>query len=558
MYLMKKTDSTSILRLFGCAILSLATLNTTPLFASDSGLFEEPVKSGSFQPTWESLGQYQTPDWFRDAKFGIWAHWTAQCVPEQGDWYARRIYQQHVIDKLTGQDKGPDSHYSYHVKQYGHPSKFGFKDIDNLWRAEHWEPQQLIDLYKKAGAKYFVALANHHDNLDCYDSKYQPWNSTQVGPKKDIVGIWEKATRAAGLRFGVTVHAARTWDWFDVSHGADKDGPLAGVPYDGNLTKADGKGTWWEGLDPVDLYGPAGTARTPEACAAYNLKFYNRTVDLVNKYQPDLLYFDDSILPLNNQPGDYGLKIAAHYYNASTAWHGRNEAVMNTKNLNDTQRKCLVRDIERGKNEIIDPNPWQTDTCIGAWHYLKSLADHHRYKKAADVVPMLADIVSKNGNLLLNVPLRGDGSIDADERTFLEEMAKWMAVNGDCIFGTRPWRLYGEGPSTTAQVEKGHFGGLTDVSKVPFTAADIRFTQKGGVLYAIALGWPADSRLTIKSLAIGAKEYSGEIGSVTLLGSEAPIVFIRDAEGLHLTLPTQKPQGLPEIAVAFKIESKKR
>lgn len=195
--------------------------------------------SGPFQPTWESLAQYQAPDWFRDAKFGIWAHWGPQCQPEQGDWYARTMY-------LTG------SHdYQYQVEHYGHPSKIGFKDITHLWHAERWNPEYLIGLYKGAGAKYFMSLGNHHDNLDLYDSKYQPWNTLAVGPKKDIVGGWEKAARRAGLPFGVSVHAGRTWNWYEPAQGADTTGPLAGVPYDGNMTRADGKGLWWEGLETV-------------------------------------------------------------------------------------------------------------------------------------------------------------------------------------------------------------------------------------------------------------------------------------------------------------------
>ncbi|HEY4260526.1 MAG TPA: alpha-L-fucosidase, partial [Schlesneria sp.] len=202
--------------------------------------------TGPFKPTWESLAAgYKCPDWFRDAKFGIWAHWTAQCVPEEGDWYARFMY---VEDE-------PD--YKYHVEHYGHPTEFGFKDIDNLWHAENWEPEKLMELYKAAGAKYFVALANHHDNFDCFDSKYHEWNSVRVGPHKDIVGTWEKVARAAGLRFGVSNHSAHAWHWFQVAYGYDPEGALAGKRYDGFLTKADGNGKWWEGLDPQELYtGP--------------------------------------------------------------------------------------------------------------------------------------------------------------------------------------------------------------------------------------------------------------------------------------------------------------
>ena len=505
-----------------------------PAPGPDSGML--PVTDGPFKPDWASLHQYQTPDWFRDAKFGIWAHWTAQCVPEMGDWYARKMYQQ----------GSPD--YRDSLEKHGPQSVFGFKDYDHLWKAEHWEPAKLIDLYKRAGAKYFVALANHHDNFDCYDSKYQPWNSVNVGPKRDLVGEWAQAARAAGLRFGVTVHAARTWDWFDVAHGADRDGPYAGVPYDGNLTRAAGQGQWWEGLDPAELYGPAGAARTPAAHLAYNVKFYNRTLDLVHKYQPDLLYFDDGVLPLNKEPGDYGLKIAADYYNSSIRAHGKNEAVMNTKNLNLDQRQCLVRDIERGKNETIDPNPWQTDTCIGDWHYQREIFDHHAYKKPDAVVAMLVDIVSKNGNLLLNIPVRGDGTIDSDETACLEGIAGWMAVNAEGIFGTRPWKIYGEGSSTVADAEKGHFGGQRDVASKPYTPEDFRFTSKGDTLYAFSMTLP---RGEAKIVALGGKSPQGaKVKDVQLLGAAAPVEWRQTDDALVITCPAKLPS---EYLSVFKV-----
>ena len=278
-------------------VLLIGTAGVSPPAASGAreddpaaALAAEPVAEGPFKSDWDLLKQHQCPDWYRDAKFGIWAHWSAQCVPEQGDWYARNMYTQYRRGR-DGKDV-PNPVYAYHVQHYGHPSKVGFKDIDALWKAERWEPEKLMSLYKRTGAKYFAALANHHDNFDCYDSKHQPWNSVRIGPKKDLVGAWGKAARDAGLQFGVTVHAARAWSWFEVAQGADKDGPLAGVPYDGKLTKADGKGTWWEGLDTQGLYAQ-NHAPKQKPDAAYCTKFYNRTVDLINKYQRDLLYFDD-------------------------------------------------------------------------------------------------------------------------------------------------------------------------------------------------------------------------------------------------------------------------
>lgn len=513
--------------------------------------FVEPVAPGPFKPGWDSMKQYRAPDWFRDAKFGIWAHWTAQCVPEQGDWYAWHMYRQYDKDKQTGR-RIPSPHYDYHLENYGHPSEFGFKDINHLWNAGRWEPEKLISLFKQAGAKYFVAMANHHDNLDCYDSKYQPWNTVNVGPRKDLVGIWEKAAREAGLRFGASVHAARVWDWFEVAHGADIDGPMAGVPYDGRLTKADGKGKWWEGLDPADLYGPHGAARTPEAQAAMNLKFYNRTLDLINRYHPDLVYFDDSVLPLDGQPGNYGLKIAAHYYNSSIARNGgKLEAVMNTKVLNEEQRRYLVWDIERGFSPRIEPEPWQTCTCIGDWHYRKGVT----YKSAATVIRMLCDIVSKNGNLLLSIPMRGDGSIDDEELRVLRELAAWMNVNGEAIFGSRPWHRFGEGKASSLdgnQKRMDFTEGQTD-----FDSNDIRYTLKGRTLYAIVLGWPEKSTISMSSLGSSSPEHPVEISSVRMLGSDEQIQFTRDASGLHLKPPAVKPDGFVNAACVFRIESER-
>ena len=502
--------------------------------------------AGPFQPSWDSLKQYQCPDWFRDAKFGIWAHWTAQCVPEQGDWYARQMYQEGNHD------------YEYQVAHYGHPSQVGFKDIDHLWHAEHWDPEHLMGLYKAAGAKYVVALAQHHDNFDCFDSKYQPWNSVKIGPKKDIVGAWAKAARKAGLRFGVTSHGSHAWSWYEVAQGADTKGPLAGVPYDGHLTKADGKGKWWEGLDPQDLYaqnhapGKGGLvwdwnadrgSSVPDR--AYCEKFYNRTVDLLDKYHPDLLYFDDSVLPLYGV-SDVGLRIAAYHYNSSIKHHrGRLEAVLNGKGLNEDQQKAMVHDFERGRSDKIVPHPWQTDTCIGDWHYNRSVYENHRYKTPDQVVKMLVDIVAKNGNLLLNIPVRGDGTIDPDEVKFLQGMAAWMAVNEEAIFGTRPWTLSGEGPVKI----KG--GGFSEGGEERLTAEDMRFTTKGHTLYATALGWPEDGgKFVVKTLAAGAPGIVGTVQSVHLLG-HGSLPFTRMAHGLEVTLPAAKPC---DHAYALKIE----
>jgi alpha-L-fucosidase len=527
-------------------VLAATMLPLSPVHAAAPGT-EKPklpaIAEGPFKPEWDSLRQYQCPEWFRDAKFGIWAHWGAQCQPEMGDWYARNMYIEGSTD------------YKFHVANYGHPSVFGFKDVIHLWKADQFDPEKLIGLYKKAGAQYFVMMANHHCNFDNFDSKYQPWNSVNLGPKKDLVGMWEKAARQAGLRFGVTVHAARAWEWYEVSQLSDTNGPKAGVSYDGKLTKADGRGLWWDGLDPQELYAQNhkpnsdpvnrnNPNRIPgdRPSAAYCEKFFNRTIDLIDKYHPDLLYFDDGVLPLRGVSEDYGLNIAAHFYNANVKNHqGRLEAVMNTKGLNELQRQCLVWDIERGVSTRVEPFVWQTDTCIGSWHYQRAIYERHGYKTAEQVVHMLLDIVSKNGNLLLNIPVRGNGTIDEDEVKFLEDLAAWMAVNSECIFGTRPWKIFGEGASATEAPETGRFGGASDVRKKGYTSADFRFTTKGGALYAAALAWPTDGKLTLHTLAAGADGIRGDATQVELLGRKEKLAFKRDATGLVVTLPAQKP-----------------
>jgi alpha-L-fucosidase len=520
-----------------------------------AGLNWSPLAPAAFQPTWDSLAQYQTPDWYRDAKFGLWAHWGPQCQPERGDWYARGMYEE-------GSDQ-----YKFHVAKYGHPSKFGFKDVINEWKAEEWNPDELLALYKKAGAKYFVCLANHHDNFDLYNSSHQPWNSTRLGPKKDLVGGWAKATKKQGLRFGVSVHAAHTWSWLETAQRADKNGPLASVPYDGKITAAAGQGTWWQGYDPQALYAQNhplsensqdngtihkqwnwGNGVTPPS-KDYCEKFYNRTIELLDKYEPDVVYFDDTALPLW-PVNDAGLRIAAHMYNTNAQRHGgRNEAVILGKILTPEQRKCLVWDIERGQSNQIEPLPWQTCTCIGQWHYDRRIYDNHGYKSAQTVIHTLIDVVSKNGNLLLSVPVRGNGSIDDQERAVVEGIAAWMQVNGESIYGTRPWKVFGEGPAQEGAAALSAQG-FNEGKGKPFGAEDIRYVTKGKTLFATALGWPTSGRLLLKSLPAGGPNYPGKIKQVELLGAPGKLKFEHTKDGLAVVLPTQKPNA---IAYALKI-----
>jgi alpha-L-fucosidase len=531
----------------GFVVLSLMlAIATTETVAQTNFPSTREIAAGPYQPTWESLAaQYQCPEWFRDAKFGIWAVYGPQCQAEDGDWYARGMYLQG-----SRQNK-------FHVEHYGPPSKCGFKDVIQEWKAENFQPDELLAFYKKSGAKYFLAMANHHDNFDLYASKFQPWNSVAIGPKKDIIGMFAKAAKKNGLRFGVSVHASHAWTWYEPAQGADKTGPLADVPYDGKLAKADGRGFWWDGLDPQDLYAqnhalgnqkgwdwwdwdPAKGATVPDA--AYMKKFFLRTKQLWDDYQPDMVYFDDTILPLHGVTDEIGLGLAAHFYNSSIKLHGQNEAVMNGKFLDPLQRRALVYDIERGKANGILPEPWQTDTCLGDWHYDRAIFENHKYKTAATVIPMLADIVSKNGNLMLSVPVRGDGTIDSDEKKIVGDIGAWLKINGEAIYATRPWKMFGEGPSTQS-AEKGQFDGQRDASAKTFTPAEIRFTQSkdGKTFYTIVLAFPTDGKVTIKALAENSALWQNSIGSVKMLGVRGKLKFTRDASGLHVKLPKEKP-----------------
>jgi len=497
----------------------------------------EAMEPGMFVPTWESLSQYETPDWFRDAKFGIWAHWGPQCQPEAGDWYGRLMYEE-------------DSRaYKVHCEKYGHPSEFGFKDVINEWKAENWDPERLIKLYKRAGAQYFFAMGNHHDNMDLWDSKYQSWNSVNMGPRRDILKEWSIVARKYGLPFGVSIHSSHAWTWYETAQGADRKGSRAGISYDARVvTKEDGKGKWWEGYDPQELYvqnhalsghawsvwdWPEGTSVPTQK---YLDNFYDRTVDMINHYNPDLIYFDDSVLPFY-PIDDTGLKVVAHYYNRNMRLNGgKLSAVVFGKKLNDAQKEALVWDVEKGVLSAAQDKPWQTCSCLGAWHYDRSAYTDNWYKSARTVVHMLVDIVSKNGNLLLSVPVRGDGTIDDKEERILNDIAAWMDVNREAIFGTRPWTVYGEGPSTEVDIPLDG-PGFNEGKNTDYTPADIRFVQKKGKVYAHVFVWPEDGKVHIRSMAKGAGNYQGKIRKVELLGY-GKVRFSHDRDGLHVSLPS--------------------
>ena len=527
----------------------------------DTNGFDFQIAAGPVQPTVKSLGEnYQCPEWFRDAKFGIYMHWGLGSVAGFDGHYARYMYHQQEpetsrVDRETGRPilsgyrTGREAVYQYHVKTFGHPSKFGYKDFIPLWKADKFDPDALARLYKECGAKYVGVMAVHHDNFDLYDSTWQPWNSVQMGPKRDIVGEWQKACARERLRFAITSHLSNEHHEHLFYQGeSDTTGPLKGVPYDTMDPKNEG------------IYG----RRTPDRLRRVNPQFaqnwYRRTKELIDKYNPDLLYLDGGL-----PNGDYGLNLAAHFYNRYLQVNGKPEGVFTIKRKSPAGFTLDVESAGVGQGLA---NPWQVDTSLNpGWFYLgaTSSADNTATKatddagmsaavasangpdrirlNAGQVVRNLVDIVSKNGNMMLNVGLRPDGSLPETYRQELLEIGRWLKVNGEAIYGTRPYKVFGEGP-----FELPKRGGFND-DQFKFTAQDIRFTTKGDTLYAIALAWPEDGKLLVKSMVAPA----GKIDSVSLLGSAEKLVWRQTAEGLDVQLP---PQSVSAFAAALKINGK--
>jgi len=489
---------------------------------------ELKIHPGPFQGTRESLQRYEIPTWFRDAKFGIWAHWGPQSGVEQGDWYARNMYMQ------------GSRQYEYHVATYGHPSKFGYKDIVPLWKAADFDPEHLMGLYRRAGARYFMSMGVHHDNFDLWNSHHTRWNAVQMGPRRDIVGLWEKTARRHGLRFGVSEHLWISYKWFGVSHGRDKIGPLANVAYDG--------------IDPrnADLYHDAGSAQWAGGKFGWNDNhipdawqhhWFQRIQDLVDQYEPDLLYTDGA-LPFET----YGCSAVANLYNLSARRHGgMTQAVYTSKRPEDCATGTCVLDFERGVANAIRPDPWQTDTCIGNWHYQRGV----KYKTTKTVVDLLVDIVSQNGNLMLNFPLPNNGQLDPEEMQVLEGITAWMAVNSEGIYDSRPWKIYGEGPSVASPAAGGKFN---EKSRQPLTVQDVRFTTRGNTLYAFVMGWPDPqspvNEALVKALGTSSAQAPPKVLNVSLLGHGGRLPWTQEPAGLRVKLPNEKPS---DHAITLKI-----
>jgi len=479
------------------------------------------MKTKQFEPTFESLAARECPDWFRDAKFGIWSHWGPQSVPMFGDWYARHMY-------VEGTPQ-----YLYHLRHYGHPSKFGYKDLVKLWKAEHFDPEGLMALYHKAGARYFVAQAMHHDHFFNYPSKLNRFNSAEVGPMKDICGLWKAAAKKWDMPFGLTEHMGASFTWWAVNKGCDEHGPYAGVPYDGS--------------DPAyrDFYFDNAEHLTPDKNypmwytknKTYHDDWLAVMKELITRYEPELLY-SDGALPFgshwdgNAEEGTYpgnetyrtGLEAVACLYNTSINANGSNQAVYLQKDRRPEVHCVGVLDIEKSQLPGIQAQPWHTDTCIGNWFYDAK----QTYKKPEHIIEMLVDIISKNGAMLLNILQRPDGTIDDEAHYILDELASWFAVCAEGVYGTRPWRVCAEGGSGV-KIED-----FTEEA-VAWQPTDFRFTCKGKTLFAFMMRAPETRVVVIRSLAPEEK-----VQSVRLLGGER-LAFSQNFGALTVQLPQELP-----------------
>ena len=487
--------------------------------------FQFDIAKGPFAPNLDSLRTFCCPEWYRDAKFGIWSHWGPQSVPMYGDWYARHMY------------KEGSEQYRYHWRTYGHPSKFGYKDLCQLWKAENFDPDALMAKYYKAGARYFVAQAMHHDHFFNYDSDINRMNSVKVGPHKDIAGLWKAAAQKYGLPFGLTEHLGASFSWWRVNKGCDSYGPYAGVPYDGN--------------DPAyrDFYFDNyehGTKDPQQAAPWYTdnpayRDYWLRVMDeVIEKYQPDILY-SDGALPfgphwhgqqaqgINEADYEKGLKAVAHLYNRSIADHGENRAVYLQKDRRPEIFGVGVLDIEKSQLPGIMPEPWHTDTCIGNWFY----DVHYPYKQPDQIVEMLIDIISKNGCMLLNVLQRPDGTIDEDAEYILAELAKWFEVCSEAVYGTRPWRVFGEGDTRVT------IDGFRE-EKTAWARSDFRFVQKDGAVYAFMMGIKPGETAVLRSFA------NDDVHSVELLGV-GQVPFHKEFGVLSVQLPEKLPTNYTNV-----------
>ncbi len=506
---------------FSLAPMPLCAQQTAPKVQRQLDRVQAGTRGGSFTADWNSLGAYRVPEWFRDAKFGIFIHWGVYSVPAFGnEWYPRNMYQQ------------GNAAFKHHVETYGPQSKFGYKDFIPMFRAEHFDAGAWVDLFSRAGARYIVPVGEHCDGFAMYDSGISDWNAAKMGPKRDVVGELAAATRKRGLHFGVSSHRAEHWWWYD---GAMK--------FDSDVHEGQAPGLYGPAR-PMTLTGdddskepdPNHLEKWLPPDQAFQDDWLARSTEIVDKYHPDLFYFDWWIGQPAFQP--YLKRFAAYYYNQSSR---RRQGVVLTYKQHDFPENAAVLDIERGKLDALRLLPWQTDTSVSihSWGY----AEHDEYRDAKSLISELVDVVSKNGNLLLNVGPKADGTIPEEARAILLQMGAWLKTNGEAIYGSRPWLLYGEGPTKVAS-------SALNTDRQEFTPEDIRFTTRNGILYAIALGWPASGELRVHTLYRGTPYLKGPVCAVQLLGSNERLSWKQEADGLHIQLPQVRPD---EPIITFRV-----
>lgn len=481
--------------------------------------------SGPFKADWNSLGAYRVPEWFRDAKFGIFIHWGVYSVPAFGnEWYSRNMYV-----------RGTPA-FTHQVATYGPQSKFGYKNFIPMFRGQSFDPNAWVDLFVRAGARYVVPVAEHCDGFAMYNSGITGWNAATMGPKRDVVGELAEAARRRGLYFGVSSHRAEHWWWYDGGMKFDSD--VRDPRYAGLYGPAEP--TALPGDDHTKEPDPNHLERWLPPDKAFLDDWLARGTELVDKYHPDFFYFDWWI----GQPAfrPYLKRFAAYYYDNAARRH---RGVVMTYKLEAMPANAAVLDVERGKLDQTRLLPWETDTSVSihSWGYVKN----DEYRSAQSLIDELVDVVSKNGNLLLNVGPEADGTIPEQARNVLLQMGAWLKVNGESIYGSRPWFVFGEGPTVVKSSAKN-----SDLQQ--YTSADIRFTTHDGALYAIALGWPADNTLRVHSLWRKTPYLPGPVCSVRLLGSDAALGFSQKEDGLYIDLPKTKPD---EAAYVFRIAAAK-